>query len=100
MKTCYAALLRPGKLWDPDKSVREQRFWDEHARFIDSLFDTGMIVLAGPFADKTGSMIIMTADNALQVREILQADPWTEHDVLVVAEVKEWTIFLDAQGRE
>jgi len=36
MTTYYAALLRPGALWNPDKTVREQPFWDEHARFMDS----------------------------------------------------------------
>ena len=93
----YAAFLKPGMLWNPDKPVREQPFWDEHARFMDSLFETGVIILAGPFSDRTGSMVIVAADNAARVREMFLADPWTEHDVLAVADVKEWTIFLDAR---
>lgn len=100
MTTYYAAFLRPGALWNPDKSVREQLFWDEHARFMDSLFETGVVVLAGPFADKTGSMVIVSADNAPRVYEMFRSDPWTEHDVLVVSEVKEWIIFLDARDRQ
>ena len=100
MTTYYAARLRPGKLWDPDKPVREQALWDEHARFMDSLFDSGVIILAGPFADRTGSMVIVTAENAEQVYEMFRSDPWTEHDILVVADVKEWIIFLDARERK
>jgi uncharacterized protein YciI len=99
MRTYYAALLRPGTLWDPSKTVREQAYWDEHARFMDSLFDAGAIILAGPFADRSGSMVIVTAENAGHVRDIFLMDPWTEHDVLVVTDVKEWTIFLDAHER-
>ncbi len=99
MTTYYAAFLRPGTRWNPDKPVREQPFWNEHASFMDSLFERGTIILAGPFADKTGSMVIVAADNAARVYEIFRSDPWTEQDVLVVVDVKEWTIFLDARER-
>jgi uncharacterized protein YciI len=99
MTTYYAAFLRPGSLWDPDKPVREQPFWGEHARFMDALFETGVIILGGPFADRSGSLVIVAADTVGQVYEMYRRDPWTEHDVLVVAEVKEWTIFLDARKR-
>ena len=99
MTTYYATFLRPGTGWDPVKTVREQPYWDEHAHFMDSLFDAGIVTLAGPFADKTGSMVIVTADNAERVYEMFKKDPWTEHDVLTVVDVKEWTIFLDARAR-
>ncbi len=99
MTTYYALLMRPGALWDGTKSAREQVFWDEHARFVDSLFEDGVIVLAGPFADRTGSLVIVKAQDAAQAREMFQKDPWTLHDVLVVGEVKEWTIFLDGRQR-
>jgi uncharacterized protein YciI len=95
--TYYAAFLRPGSLWNPDKTVREQQFWDEHARFMDALFEQGLIILGGPFADRTGSLVIVEAESAARVREIFRSDPWTERDVLVVADVKEWVIFLDAR---
>jgi uncharacterized protein YciI len=100
MMTLYAAFLRPGRRWDPDKPVRQQPFWDEHARYMDALFETRVIVLGGPFADRTGSLVIVKADNAALVREMFRRDPWTEHDLLVVADVKEWTIFLDGRQRQ
>ncbi len=97
MTTLYAAFLRPGSLWDPGKSAREQAFWDDHARYMDAIFDTGVIVLGGPFADRTGSLVIVAADNAEQVREMYRRDPWSEQDVMVLGDVKEWTIFLDGR---
>jgi uncharacterized protein YciI len=100
MTTYYAAFLRPGTGWDRNKPVREQPFWDDHARYMDDLFETGVIILGGPFADRTGSLVIVAADSAEQVREMYRHDPWTEHDVLVVADVKEWTIFLDARQKQ
>jgi uncharacterized protein len=99
MTTYYAAFLRPGTRWNPDKTAREQPFWDDHARFMDALFETGAIILGGPFADRTGSLVIVAADSAARVYEMYRGDPWTERDVLVVADVKEWTIFLDARER-
>jgi uncharacterized protein len=100
MTTYYAAFLRPGALWNPDKTAREQPFWDDHARFMDDLFDAGVVVLGGPFADRTGSLVIVKAADAAQVREMFRRDPWTVQDVLAVSEVKEWVIFLDASQRQ
>lgn len=87
MTIYYATFLRPGTGWDSDKTVREQPYWDEHTHFMDSLFEAGLIILAGPFANRTGSMVIVAADNAARVHEMFRTDPWTEHDVLVVADV-------------
>ena len=95
--TYYAAFLRPGSLWDPNKTAREQPLWDEHARYMDALFETGVIILGGPFEDRTGALVIVKADNANQVREMYREDPWTTQDVMKVADVKEWTIFLDGR---
>ena len=100
MTTYYVTPRRPGALWNSDKTTREQPFWDEHARFMDLLFEAGVVILGGPFVDGTGSMVIVTADNVAQVYEMFRTDPWTEHDVLTVADVKEWTIFLDARERQ
>jgi uncharacterized protein YciI len=99
MKTFFAAFLRPGSRWNPDKPVREQPYWDDHARYMDALFETGALILGGPFADRTGALVVVTAESAEQVREMYRRDPWTERDVLVVADVKEWTIFLDGRER-
>jgi uncharacterized protein YciI len=100
MPSYFAVLLRPGSRWDADKPVREQEYWDDHARFMDALFESGIIVLAGPFADRTGSMVILATDSVEQVYALFRDDPWTVRDVLSVADVKEWTIFLDGRERK
>jgi uncharacterized protein YciI len=99
MTTYCAVFLKPGSRWDPEKPVREQPLWDEHARYMDAIFATGVVVLGGPFADRTGSLVILEAPSASHARELYREDPWTVHDVLVVADVKEWTIFLDGRRR-
>jgi len=99
MKKAIVVLLRPGSQWNPDKSVREQAYWDDHARFMDALFEAGKVILGGPFADGSGSMVILAAESVEAGRAILQDDPWAQHEVLVAGEVKEWTIFLDVRDK-
>jgi uncharacterized protein YciI len=99
MTTYYAVFLVPGSKWDRSKTTREQPYWDEHAQFMDSLFEAGAIVLGGPFADRSGSLVVVTAETANQVQAMFADDPWTTYDVLAAGEIKEWTIFLDGRGR-
>ena len=78
--------------------MREQAYWDEHAQFVDDLFDRGVILLAGPFApDGTGALVILNVESVEEARDIYANDPWAHHDILLTADAKEWTIFLDAR---
>ena len=99
MKKTIAVFMRPGSQWNPDKPVRKQAFWDDHARFMDLMFETGEVILAGPFADGSGSMVILAAENVETARAVFQEDPWTLHDILVAGEAKEWTLFLDGRNK-
>jgi uncharacterized protein YciI len=99
MTKAIAVFLRHGSRWDPNRSVREQDFWDDHARFMDDLFDRGVVVLGGPFADDSGSLVVLEAESPEAARAIYRGDPWTQRDILVVADAKEWTIFLDSRTR-
>lgn len=97
MTAYFAAFQRPGSRWDPGKGAREQALWADHARHVDALFEKGVIVLAGPFADRSGSLVIVEAESASEVRQMFRNDPWAIHDILRIADVREWTIFLDAR---
>ena len=99
MTKTLAVFLRPGSRWNSNLPVRAQAYWDEHARFMDALFEAGTVLLAGPFADGSGSMVILRAESVEAARAIFREDPWERRDVLVASEVKEWTIFLDARAR-
>ena len=99
MKKAIAVFQRRSSQWNPDKPVREQAYWDQHARFVDSLFEAGKVILAGPFADGSGSLVIMAVESVEAARAIFQDDPWAQHDILVAGEIKEWTIFLDSRDR-
>jgi uncharacterized protein YciI len=100
MNKAMVLFQQHGSAWDPHKPVREQAFWEDHARFVDALHAQGKILLAGPFADGTGSLVVLDAASPEDARALFRDDPWAQRDILVAADVKEWTIFLDARDRK
>src|SRR5437588_6709493 len=45
MKNTFIILWAPGPAWVPGKTVREQPYWEQHAAFMDPLFENGTVVL-------------------------------------------------------
>jgi len=99
MKKAMVLFQRHGSGWDPGKPVRDQTLWDAHARFVDALYAQGKVLLAGPFADGSGSLVVLDAESPEAARALFRDDPWAQQDILVAADVKEWTIFLDRRDR-
>jgi uncharacterized protein len=81
----------------PGLSSREQPMWDEHASFIDSLFDKGRIVLGGPYADYSRVLLVVQARDRSEASALFRDDPWTSCGILVESEIIEWSIFLDSR---
>jgi uncharacterized protein len=96
-KTLFLVFRNPGPSWLPGLSSREQPLWDEHALFMDRLFDQGRIVLGGPYADYSRVLLVVQARDRDEASEIFRDDPWTRHGVLFESEIIEWTIFLDSR---
>ena len=44
----------------------------------------------GPFVDKTGGMIIFTADNPAQANKIISKDPFMIENLIAEYHLKEW----------
>ena len=91
----------PGDEWEQGVDTREQQLWDEHAAFMDGLFERGLIRLAGPIIDGEGeALTVMEGESEAALRELLAADPWCrERDILRVGRIRGWRIFLDATAR-
>jgi uncharacterized protein YciI len=56
-------------------AARQQPLWDEHAAFMDGLFEAGRIVLAGPYADLSRVLIIVEARDVREASALLRGDP-------------------------
>jgi uncharacterized protein YciI len=100
MKNTFVVLWGHGPAWVEGKTVREQPYWTEHAAFMDLLFDNGMVILGGPFADGTGSMVIVEAESEQEVADLFARDPFAIHDIFALNSLKRWQLFLDARNKE
>ncbi len=49
--TLFLVFRIPGPSWIPGLGSLQQPQWDEHAVFMNRLFEEGRIVLGGPYAD-------------------------------------------------
>jgi len=94
--TLFLVFRNPGPSWVPGRSSREQPLWEEHAVFIDRLFEEGRIVLAGPYADSSRALLVVKARDGQEASNLFREDPWAESGILVPSEVIEWSVFLDS----
>lgn len=76
--------------------IREQPGWDEHAVFVDRLFDEGTFVMGGPFSDNSGSLMLYEGLTTDEAQALMQRDPFVQNGVFVVEDIREWTVFVDA----
>jgi uncharacterized protein len=99
MKNTFVILWAPGAAWEAGKTVREQAYWDEHAEFMDRLFEDGMVIMGGPFSDGTGSLVIVEAEELDEVSSIFVRDPFVVHEIFALRGLKQWQLFLDARQK-
>ena len=97
MKNTFVVISSAGPNRDVSKDTREQPFWDEHAEFIDRLVAEGFILMGGPLVDEGGALLIVHAEDENEVSEKLKNDPWREHSILKLKNIKRWQIFIDAR---
>ena len=99
MKNTFVILWAPGAAWAPGKTVREQADWDEHAEFMDRLFENETVVMGGPFSDGTGSLVIVEAEGIDEVSTLFAQDPFVLHQIFSPRGLKQWQLFLDARQK-
>jgi uncharacterized protein len=62
----------------------------QHRQRLDELHAQGDLLLAGPWADDSGALLIFPADSN-RVRQIIQDDPYYTTPGVTVLSVREWT---------
>ena len=95
--TLFLVHRKPGPAWVKGIPTREQPLWDEHAAFMDRLFEEGRIVLAGPYGDEGRALVVMNLRNAAEADDLFREDPWVKAGILVSEDIVRWTIFLDSR---
>ena len=93
----FAVIRQEGASWRHGVPVREQELWDEHAAFMDDLFEEGLVVLAGLLGDGEPlhrALNIFDVDAASTVHAELEADPWTPAQMLTTVSVERRNVLI------
>jgi uncharacterized protein YciI len=68
-----------------------------HIAYVKSLDDAGKLVLAGPFENFAGGMVIVRADSIEAATEIAKSDPFVTEGVRTF-EIRKWLLANRANG--
>ena len=74
-----------------DTPLRAERRPD-HLAHLAQLEADGSLVLAGPLADLTGGIIILSAPDQAAAQALVDADPYTQLEVTKDRELREWKV--------
>ena len=86
--------FRAGPTWTSGPP-EQQPGWDEHAAFVDDLVARGTMVMGGPFADNSGSLILLEGVAEDEARDLVARDPFIANGVFELAEVRAWHVWVD-----
>jgi uncharacterized protein YciI len=63
----------------------------EHRVYLREQVDAGKLLLAGPFDDESGGMLIFEATDQADVQAIMAGDPFTTGGVFASTEIRAFT---------
>ena len=99
MSKTFVTIFKPDTSWVAGKTSREQPYWTEHAAFMDALFEDGIVIMGGPFADYNNILVVVEAPDENAVRDLFERDPFIVQKILHLSSVHEWLVFLDARKK-
>ncbi|MDR7302161.1 YciI family protein [Haloactinomyces albus] len=73
-----------------DNRERRMEVRPAHREYSKALADRGVLLAAGPYTDDRGAMLIYEVADAVELREVLAADPYAEAEVVAETTVREW----------
>lgn len=68
-----------------------------HLAYLRSLLEDGTLVMAGPWADGSGALVLFHADDDAQAQAVVDADPYTVEGASAERRLREWTVVLPPQ---
>ena len=89
----YAVLLSWGPNRDPELALEQEPLIGEHANYMRGLAEQGVLVMGGPYLDRTGGLAVLRADSLEAVLRITEADPGCRGGLLK-AEVHPWSVAI------
>jgi len=85
----FVVIYEPGPAWQPGVAPEQQPGVREHGRYLQRLFDDGVMQSAGPL-DGGGGMMLIRAPDEAAVRALVEADPGVQSGLLVLGMLRRW----------
>jgi uncharacterized protein len=76
----------------PDGAQKRPTVRPAHLEHLRPLAEAGRVRLAGPFLDRTGSLIVVEADSLAEVWALVARDPYVTEGVFNHVEVKPFQV--------
>lgn len=84
----------------PDSKQKRPLHRPAHLAHLQPLSERGKVILAGPFTDGTGSLIVVEAESLGEVWALVAADPYVVNGIFQSVEVKPFLqVFPSAPAR-
>jgi len=97
----YAVTRNAGPSWTDGKGAFEQAGVNDHAAFMNTLSEEGVILFAGPLVGSEHGRIrvLLIADvpTEADIRRRLADDPWELAQQIVTTSVESWDLFVGGQ---
>lgn len=89
----YAILLSQGEQWKAGKTVYEQDL-KAHGQYMKKLFDDGALLMAGPYSDNEGALILLKVKTRREATDLMNNDPAVQSKTFKAA-LHEWKVFFE-----
>lgn len=70
----------------------------DHLAYMQSLYEAGTVVLAGPVGDGSGAMVVLQAGSEEEARQVLEGDPYTVAGVGVDHVLRPWNVVIPSRS--
>ena len=91
----YLIRVERGGPWDWSRDMRKQDGWDDHAAYMDGIFEEGFLLLAGPVEGKKETIWVVEAESEDDIRRRMAEDPWAANGMLTPIRIERWDIVMD-----
>lgn len=77
--------------YHPDRATLRAEHRPAHRLWLSDGHEAGAIAMVGAYADGSGALLIVRADDEAAAAEILAHDPFALVDAIDATSIKEWT---------
>lgn len=92
----YAVVFRQGPSWAKGKPLMEQAGIMEHLDYLDERLRAGELLMAGPFLDNSGGIVLYRVKTVEEARKLVERDPAVLSGLLDYT-VQPWMVAMSAE---